>query len=244
MNKVQPLIIFLVCLMLFACESRFPTEKRFWGPEDYEKVWYELNYKTPKGEEYPRFSNPETADVVRKLVDQQNYEVILEDTELGLNYRSELAQEFFEHIKYIMDLYTGMDVQDKFIYAEELAEIRKFFLGFQVVYFRVGNENIASQSDDQSTIRKNEQTVIGNFNRYLEDLRREKSYGPYAANLAEGITKHFTKLIETFPNANYTGMLGTARAILGKVQTPEIKNALSELIAKLESMQSKKADPV
>ena len=122
--------------------------------------------------------------------------------------------------------------------------MRKFFLGFQVVYFRVGNENIASQSDDRSTIRRNEQTIIGNFNSYLEGLRREKAYGPYAANLAEGITTHFTKLIDTFPTANYSGMLATAKSIQGKVETPEIKNALSQLIAKLESIQSKVADPV
>ena len=143
-----------------------------------------------------------------------------------------------------MDLYGGMDVQDKFIYAEELAEMRTFFLGFQIVYFRVGNENIASQSDDRTTIRRNEQTIIGNFDSYLEGLRREKAYGPYAANLGEGITTHFTKLIETFPNANYKGMLSTAKAMQGKVETPEIKKALSELIGKLESIQSKDADPV
>lgn len=243
MNRVQSVIVVLSFAVLSACESRFPTEKKFWTPEDYYKVWYELNYKTPEGEEYPRFSNPETAEVVRKIVDQKNYMAILEDTELGLNYRSEISQKFFDHIKDIMELYDGMDVQDKFIYAEELAEMRKFFLGFQIVYFRVGNENIASQSDDRGTIRRNEQTVIGNFNNYLEDLRHERSYGAYAANLAEGITTHFTKLIETFPNANYKGMLATAKTLQGKVQAPEIKNALSELIAKLESMQSKKPDP-
>jgi hypothetical protein len=243
MSKLLSLVSVISCAMLFACESRFPTEKRFWTPDDYEKVWHELNYKTPKGEEYPRFSNPETAEVVRKIVDPQNYEAILEDSELGLNYRSEVSQEFFEHIGYIMDLYEGMDVQDKFIYAEELAEMRKFSLGFQIVYFRVGNENIANQSDDRNTMRKNEQTIIRNFNNYLEGLRREKAYGPYAANLGEGITTHFSKLIETFPNANYSGMLATAKSMQAKVVTPEIKKALSELIARLESMQSKTADP-
>ena len=244
MSKFLTLFTVMSCAMLLACESRFPTEKRFWTPEDYEKVWYELNFKTPDGEEYPRFSNPETAEVVRKIVDPQNYEAILEDSELGLNYRSEVSQKFFEHIRYIMDLYSAMDVQDKFVYAEELAEMKTFSIGFQIVYFRVGNENIASESDDRATIRKNEQTIIGNFNTYLEGLRREKAYGPYAANLAEGITTHFTRLIETFPNANYSGMLATAKSMQGKVETPEIKNALSGLIAKLESIQSKTADPV
>src|SRR5690349_3708165 len=127
MTKLQSCTIVLFSVILLSCESRFPTEKRFWGPDDYEKVWYELNYKTPKGE-YPRFSNPETAEVIRKIVDPQNYEVILEDKELGLHYRSEVSQEFFQHIKYIMELYGNMDIQDKFVYAEELAAIKSFFL--------------------------------------------------------------------------------------------------------------------
>lgn len=244
MSKSLSIITVMSCALLFACESRFPTEKRFWTPEDYEKVWHELNYNTPKGEEYPRFSNPETAEVVRKIIDPQNYEAILEDSELGLNYRSEVAEQFFEHIKYIMDFYTGMDVQDKFVYAEELAAMKTFFLGFQIVYFRVGNENIASQSDDRSTIRRNEQTIIRNFNSYLEGLRREKAYGPYAANLSDGITTHFSKLLETFPHGNYKTMLSTAKAMQEKVETPEIKKALSDLVGKLESLQKKDADPV
>lgn len=239
MNKMKSLLAILFCVSMFACESRFPTEKRFWGPDDYKKVWYELNFETPKDEEYPRFSNPETAVVVRKIVDPQNYEVILDDTELGLNYRSEVGQDFFEHIQDVTDLYGGMDVQDKFIYPEERAEMEKFFLGFQIVYFRVGNENIASRSDDKSTIRRNEQTVIGNFNSYFEELRREKAYGEYAPNLAEGITTHFFKLIETFPDANYNGMLAEAIKMKERVQTPEIKTALTALITKLESRQGK-----
>jgi hypothetical protein len=242
MNKVLSLVAILVCTMLFGCEPRFPVDKRFWTPEDYKKVWYELHYETAEGETYPRFSN-EDAEVVRKIVDRQNYEAILEDTELGLRYRTEISEDFFEYIGDIMEIYSGMDVQDKFIYAQELVEIRKFFLGFQIAYFRVGNENIASQSDDRATIRRNEQTVIGNFNRYLEDLRREKAYGEYAVNLAEGVTTHFNKLIDTFPNANYSGMLSTAKNIHDKVQTPEIKEALSDLISKLEAKQ-RKTNPV
>jgi hypothetical protein len=244
MNRIKPLLILIACSTLFACESRFPVEKRFWDPEDYKKVWHEIDFKTPKDEQYPRFSDPETAEVVRKIVDEQNYKTILEDPELGLNYRSEVSQEFFQNIKNIAEVYSVTDVQDKYVYAEELAEIRKFFLGFQIVYFRVGNENIASKSDDTNTIRTNEQTIVGNFSGFLEDLRDEKAYGQYAANLADGITIHFFTLIETFPKANYSQMLATAKSMREKVHTPEIKDALSKLIAKLESKQSKPADPV
>jgi len=240
MNRLTSFLAIISFSLLLSCESRFPTEKRFWTPEDYKKVWWEI-YQTPKGEEYPRFSDAETSEVMRKIVDPQNYEAILDDPELGLNYRSEMANEFFEHIKEITRTYMGMDAQDKFIYAEELAALKNFFIGFQITYFRVGNENIANESDDRATIRRNEQTVIGNFNSFLDDLRKEKSYGTYAANLAEGINTHFPKLIETFPDADYSGMLSKAKAIQAKVQTPEIKDALTNLINTLETSQAEAA---
>jgi hypothetical protein len=244
MNKVQVCLIVLVCAILAGCQSRFPMDKRFWEPEDYKKVWYEIGYKTPQGEEFPRFSNPETAAVMRKIVDPQNYTTLLEDSELGLTYRSEVSQKYFEHIKDVLDVYNVMDRQDMFIYAQELAELRSFFLGFQIVYFRVGNENIASKSDDKATMRSNEQAIIRNFNNFLEDLREEKQYGEHAAILAESVNTHFSKLIETFPNANYSSMLSMARSVQEKVQTPEIKKALADLIVKLEAKQAKPVNPV
>jgi hypothetical protein len=243
MNKVHLSVIALVCSILLGCESRFPMEKRFWEPEDYKKVWYEVKYKTPKNEEYPRFSNPETADVMRKIVDPQNYTTVLDDSELGLTYRTEVSHKYFEHIKDVVGIYYGMDRQDKYVYAEELAALRGFFLGFQIVHFRIGNENIASKSDDKSIIKSNEQAIISNFNSFLDDLTEEKQYGEHAANLADAVSTHFPKLIETFPTANYSGMLSMAKNVQGKVQTPEIKKALTDLIVKLEAKQPKPVDP-
>lgn len=239
MSKVQVSLVVLVCLMVSGCESRFPMDKRFWEPDDYKKVWYQIAYKTPKGEEYPKFSNPETADVMRKIVDPQNDTTVLEDSELGLNYRYEVGHKYFEHINDLIKVYSVMDRQDKYIYAEEFAELRAFFLGYQIVSFKVGNENIASKSDDKSTIQANERTIVSNFNNFLDDLREEKQYGDYAVNLAEAVNTHFPKLIETFPNANYSGMLSMAKSVHGKVQTPEIKQALADLIVKLEAKQPK-----
>jgi hypothetical protein len=239
MSKAKSLLMVVAFASLLGCESRYPMEKRFWTPEDYKKVWYEIKFETAKGEEYPRLASAETADVFRKIIDKQNYLSLLEDAELGLRYRNEVSQGYFEYIIDIIKLYSGMDVQDKFIYAQELIELRKFFLDFQIVYFRVGNENIADKSDDRNTIRKNEQTIIGNFENYLENLREEKAYGSYAPDLADGITIQFAKLIETFPNANYSGMLATAKTMQQKVVTPEIKAVLSQLIIKLELKQPK-----
>ncbi|MCI0751394.1 MAG: hypothetical protein L0Y35_06115, partial [Flammeovirgaceae bacterium] len=59
----------------------------------------------------------------------------------------------------------------------------------------------------------------------------------YAPLLADGISVHFFKLIETFPKANYGQMLDKANLILEKTQVEEIKLALTSLIKKLESLK-------
>jgi len=51
------------------------------------------------GAEYPRFSNPETAEVVRIIVDRQNYEAILEDTTLDLKLSKGGIAGVFEFIR-------------------------------------------------------------------------------------------------------------------------------------------------
>ena len=129
MISKKPLFLYLCAgLVLAGCNnSRFPVEKRFWTPEDYSNVLWEIEYKTPEGEAYPRFSDPETSLVIRKLVDHQNYDVLLDDTELGLNYRSEVSQEFFDQSRDLSKIYTAMDIQDKYVYPEELIEATKFF---------------------------------------------------------------------------------------------------------------------
>src|SRR5215510_12331116 len=191
---------FLVLLLFFgSCSERFPMDKRYWTPEDYEKVIFEIEYNTPEGEEFPRFAEPESATVIRKLVDAENYKVTLEDSELGLNFRNEVSQEFFTNYKNLSSLYSRTNRQDQYIYAEELIEIHKFGLGFQLQYFSLGNERIKKESDspeDASTkevLGKNEQTIIHNFNLYLDDIEHEDQFSTFAPALAEGITVHFFK---------------------------------------------------
>lgn len=233
MNKLA-LVGMALCTFMMACESRYPMDKPFWTTEDYRTVWLALE-NTPDDEQLPRLSDPETAPVFQKIVDPRNYEAVLEDTELGLTYRSKMSGEFFDRFKYILELYSAMDVQDQYIYPEEFATFKNFFLGFQVAYFRVGNESIASRTGDSTTIRMNERTVISNFTSHLEELRREKSYDVHATKLADGISIHFAKLLETFPTADYSSMLTEAKEAQKVVQTPEIKTALAGLISKIES---------
>jgi hypothetical protein len=245
----QRLFILLtgVILILSGCgsNSRFPTEKRFWTPEDYDEVIWQIEYRTPKGEEYPRFSNVESAIVIQKLVDPQNYEVVLDDTELGLNYRTEVASAFFQEYQSLLKAYRAMDIQDKYVYAQELVEIEKFGLGLQVKYFRLGNDRIIEQADSPASVahvlKSNEENIVGNFIGYLDNIGEEKYYSTYASLLADGINLHFYTLIEKFPKANYTGMLNKANLMLEKTSEEETKQALTKLISKLESM--KEAEP-
>lgn len=239
MNSLKALLFFAFFLALGSCSERFPVDKRFWTPEDYKNVLFEIEYKTPMGEEYPRFSNPENA-VIRKLVDAENYKVMLEDPELGLNFRNDISQEFFDHYRNMSNVYNKMDRQDKYIYAEELAEIEKFGLGLQIQYFSLGNQRIIQESDTpessstKEALRRNEQTIIKNFHLYLDHIKDERYFSSSASSLAEGITTHFFKLIETFPEANYAPMINKTTAMMEKTQVPELKSALNLLLTKLE----------
>ena len=150
MYKIKALPIILLCCFS-SCENRFPTEKRYWDTRDYYNVINEIEYKTPDGEEYPRFSNPETAIVIQKLLDAENYKVILEDPELGVRFKSEASEKFFNYYKDLVEVYGVMDRQDKYVYAEELAEVMSFGLGVQQLHFKLGNEVIRTESDSQET---------------------------------------------------------------------------------------------
>jgi hypothetical protein len=237
---------FLTILFLFplaSCSDKFPVDKRYWTPEDYRAVLFEIEYETTIDEQYPRLSDPETAEVIKKLVDAENYKVMLDDPELGLNFKNEIAQEFFDHYRNMSKLYHVTDRQDKYVYPEEVAEIEKFGLGLQIIYFTLGNERIRQESDSpestevKQVIRQNEQTAIRNFNIYFEHIKDEEHFSSSAALLAEGVTIHFFKLIEAFPDADYSSMAGKASALLEKTQEPALKDALSSLLTKIDSVK-------
>jgi hypothetical protein len=243
-----PLLICLL-LQLAGCggsELKFPMEKRYWDPEDYRDAIINIRWKTPEGQQRPRFSDPETSPVFKKLSDPTNYEVVLTDPELGLNHKAEVAQKFFEEYRNLVELYGGMDRQDLYVYPEELIAVENFGLGLQLHYFKLGNDRIKQQSDkpdDLSTlniIQSNEQTILKNFNNYLDNINEEKSFSTFAPQLADGINTHFTRLPEMFPDADFSITINKAELMLEKAQGKEIKEALTNLIAKLKSL--KKAD--
>jgi hypothetical protein len=239
-------LIFLITFSSCSNESRFPTEKRYWSPEDYNSVIYEIGYRTPQGEEYPRFSNPETALVIKKLVDTENYKVILDDSSLGLNHRNEVAQAFFEQYKDLLDVYQVTDKQDMYVYSDEVVEIEKFGLGLQVLYFKLGNDKIREQSDnsdDSYFLKTNEKALINNFNLYLDEMNHERYFQQTSLpSYAEGLTVHFNQLFEAFPSANFNPILEKANSVIKKVKSKEIRSALESLISKLELMKKEKEE--
>jgi hypothetical protein len=237
MNTLKPTSFIVILLILNGCTQRFPMEKRYWDADDYRNVIGEIEYKTPEDEEYPRFSNPETADVIRKLVDAENYRVILDDPELGLKFKSEVGSDFFQYYQNLSDVYRVMDRQDKFIYSEELIAIEKFGLGLQIRYFKLGNDLILQDSPTSDIVKTNERTIISNFNLYLDYVSKEKNFISGFSSLSEGITTHFVNLIDTFPNADYSSIASKAARLIDKTTDVEMKSALTTLLAKIESVK-------
>lgn len=237
--------LFLLEFILFGCGSKLPEnyhmEKRYWDVADYKDALRQINFRTPEEEGLPRFSDPVTAPVVKKLTDKQNVSVVLEDEQLGLNYRNKVATDFFHVSKDVINIYQQMDVQDKYIYPLELVSAIEFGLHTQILYFKIGNDAIISDavnpeaSDVKRIVRKNEQTVVNNFELYIEYLTKEEAFNEAALKkYAEVLNEYFTRLTTEFKDADFSGLKKTASLMQEKVKNPEIKAALDDLIKRLE----------
>lgn len=237
-------IIFVIAASAItnSCGSKteFPTEVRYWSPEEYRDVIWKIR-GIPENEGRPRFSDPETIEIIKKITDPSNYEVVLNDTQLGLNHKATVSQAFFEQYRNLVDLYRGMDKQDNYVYPQELIAIETWGLGLQLLYFKLGNERIRQQSDNPDdegsirVIRSNEETILKNFNNYLDNINDEKSFTTFAPQLADGINDYFIKLPDFFPEADFSITINKAESMLQKSQTTQVKSALKKLIDKLKS---------
>lgn len=248
-RNINPLILInlLALLFLSACggdtiTDRVPLEKKFWTPEDYDKAIWEIEFNSPKEEQFPTFKDPAKSAVIIKLTDHNNYLVVLADPQIGLNHKSETAQAFFDQYQSLVKLYDVTDRQDKLVYDEELVAVEKFGLGLQILYFKSGNDNIVAQADNPeasdvvSVLRSNEQVAIGNYNLYLDEINREGSFSSKAIDsYCDGIDTYFPRLMETFPKANYNGMKSKAELMLNKAKSERIKKSLTALIEKIST---------
>jgi hypothetical protein len=256
MKQIPKLFLFFIVATAFfivnGCNSEpadeYHVQKKYWDENDYENALNLIKYHTPNTEKLPCYSIPAKTPAFLKLVDVNNFKVVMEDQALGLNHRKEFSQKMFDYYKDMQEAYDVMDKQDKFVYPKELAEIMNFGLEFQISYFKLGNEEIKKDADNpnspevQNVLHSNEQRLVDNFTIDLSFVKREKAFSDDAlAIYTSGIDKFFKQLVTEFPNADYSAMLSKANLMQQKAETTEVKKMLSNLTALLEANIKSKA---
>ena len=245
MEKIKYVLLAIICLTLTNCktkEHKFPLDKRYWDTNDYYDVIFELKYGYENDEKKPTFDNLKQRIIVEKLTDHQNYKVVLDDQELGLKHRNDVATEFFKQYKKMNRIYTARDRKDNYIYDKEMLAVEHFGLGLQLKYFKLGNDQIKENADDpnssrvKNNINSNIETLIKNYIIYLDKINNEKAFTTKGkSKLAEGIDKYFSQLIELYPGANYRGMKKKAKLMLKKSESDKINSSLTKLIELIDS---------
>jgi hypothetical protein len=248
MKIIKYAFIAFMCLTITNCkteETKFALDKRYWDTKDYDKAVLELRYGYENDEKLPTFDNPEQRRIVEKLTDHQNYKVVLEDQELGINHRNEVATAFFNEWKDMSQIYTATDRKDKYLYDKEMLAVWQFGLGLQLKYFKLGNDQIKENADDpnssrvKNNVNSNVNTLIKNYLIYLDEINNEDAFTEEGkSSLAEGINNYFTELIELYPNANYAGMENKAELMLKKSESEKIKASLNNLIELINSKKT------
>jgi len=238
MTKVKIFLCALTCILLTNCETeeRFPLNKRYWDIEDYEAAVNELKFGYDSDEQLPTFDNPETRLIVEKLTDEQNFIVVLEDKELGMRYKNQVAEAFFERWRLLIDVYDKLDRKDMYIYDEEMLAVYQFGLGLQLRYFELGNEQIRANADDpnaasvNSTINANVRTLISNYINYLDYVNEESRLSEAGQKMyAEGISTYFTTLVNRYPDSDFSNLQRKVNLMLQKTKVAAIETALTEL---------------
>lgn len=223
-------------------EHNFPIEKRFWTPEDYDITIKEIRYGYKPDEEIPSFSNPETAIVIKKLVDPENFKVIVNDKELGSKYKNEVLSQYFDEWLDMMKIYTQTDRKDMYVYEKEYLSCWHYGLNLQLDYFGIGIENAKKSFDDPNSYsakvnsQSNSNIVVKNFLIYLDLINEENSFSNKGKlKMSDGINKYFPILISNFSSAtNFFKIEDKTQKLLKKVKSPDIKNSLQNLLVLLE----------
>lgn len=245
MTKIRIILFALISITLTNCKTEkreFPLDKRYWDLNDYDKVVLELNYGYEADEKLPTFDDPQTRIIVEKLTDQQNFNIVLDDNELGNKHRNEVAEKFFNEWKDMNNIYDALDRKDQYLYDKEMLAVWHFGLGLQLKYFKLGNNQIKENADDpnssnvKNNINSNVESLISNYLIYLDEIKNEKAFTESGKDkLADGIDKYFPALIELYPDANYSGMRNKAELILKKTKSDKIKLSLNKLIQLIDS---------
>lgn len=245
MTKIKYFLLAFVCLILTSCKTEkheFLIDKRYWDTNDYHNAILELRFGYDDDEKKPTFDNPEKRIVIEKLTDEQNFKIILNDKELGLKHRNNVATEFFNHWKDMHVIYQATDRKDQYLYDKEMLAVWHYGLSLQLVYFQLGNDQIKESADDpnastvKSTINSNIETLISNYTIYLDEINNENAFTEEGkTKFVKGIDNYFSTLIALYSDANYNEMKKKAELMLKKSQSSKIKSSLKKLIELIDS---------
>ena len=144
----------------------------------------------------------------------------------------------------MMNIYQEMDLKDNYVYDKEKLAVYEFGLGLQLLYFKLGNDEMLESADNPDavslTINANIQTLIDNFINYLDTINEEKAYSDEGKKMiSNGIDTYFINLVELYPNANYSKLIHKIDLMNTKSKSPEIKNSLVQLKKHIESKKPK-----
>ncbi len=245
MKNTKLIFLAFIFLTLNNCKTegdKFPLNKRYWDTNDYANVIRTLKYDYQSDEKLPTFGDPKTRVIVEKLTDQQNYNIVLDDNELGLKYKNEIAETFFNRWKDMNSIYRATDRKDNYLYEREMIEVFQFGLALQLKYFKLGNDQMLANSDDPNSdgvkfyINSNINSLINNFILYLDEIKNENAFSIEGKKLyAKGINKYFTQLIEQNPEAKYNDLEKKIDLLLKKSESQNIKSALNKLDRLIDS---------
>ncbi len=245
MKNTKLIFLAFIFLTLNNCKTegdQFNLTKRYRDTNDYANVIRTLKYDYQSDEKLPTFGDPKTRVIVEKLTDQQNYNIVLDDNELGLKYKNEIAETFFNRWKDMNSIYRATDRKDNYLYEREMIEVFQFGLALQLKYFKLGNDQMLANSDDPNSdgvkfyINSNINSLINNFILYLDEIKNENAFSIEGKKLyAKGINKYFTQLIEQNPEAKYNDLEKKIDLLLKKSESQNIKSALNKLDRLIDS---------
>jgi hypothetical protein len=245
MNKLHSCLVLCAILVFTQCSSPlgpYQMDKKYWDAKDYDEVLTYIKFRLPQGDQYPNINDALTAPVFQKLIDKENLAVVLEDKSLGVKHREEFATSMRKELERMLELYSPMDREDKFVYDQELAQILSLFMYLETIYFSAGNEDIRQGLDKTNEtrlndlIRSNENICIKNFAVYLDYINRENSFSPEAIDvLSDGYSRSISNLITAFPDGDYKPLKVKTEGVLAKATSPKLKAALTTINGLLES---------
>lgn len=251
MKSRRFLVFILGSFILLSCkkEGNNLVEKKYWDANDYATVINEIKYNSNPDEKLPTFDNPETSKLLEKLTDEDNFKIVLDDSQLGVKHRSEVAQKFFDEWKKMSDIYTEIDRTDKYLYEVEFVKIWNFGLELQLRYFKLGNDAVVEKSDDPNSEsvkgikNSNINVLVNNMLIYLDEINNEKSYSEVGLKLiSDGIDKSFTELVNVYPTHNYENLLKKTNLMLNKSKSENIKISLTKLKTLIESKKTNEVE--